>query len=491
MTRSPRPSLQEALVVPHHQLAVDLLHRLEGDADRDQDRRAGEREVLHVGEGEEHRRQQGDEGDEERAGERDAAEDAGEVPLGLGSGPDAGDEAALLADVLRLLGGVERDGRVEVREADDQQAVDHHVGDRVGLHEVVVDPGADGVAPPARRQHVGEQDRQVEHRAGEDDRDHAALVHLERDVGALAAVHAPAHHPLGELHRDAPLALLDEHDGDQQHDRQGEQCDEERRALLGVEPGAGAGERAHDRGEDQQRHAVADAALADELAHPHEQRGAGGEREHHDDHRERREVRQDVEAGGVATATEQPTAAVVEQERQAGGLQQRDGHRQVAGPLGDLALPHRAHLLPLLQLRDHHGEDLHDDRRRDVRHDPEGEDGELGERAAGEQLEEAHHATAALGLALQLLDGVEVDARRRHVGAHPVQGDDEQREEDLPPEVGDPEDVPDARQHGEGSWSAAGRRPRSVSGWRTGCPARGDAGRPRAWAGPQPYRRRR
>ena len=177
---------------------------------------------------------------------------------------------------------------------------------------------------------------------------------------------------------------------------------------------------------------------------------------------ERREVGQHVEAGGVATAAEQATAAVVEQERQAGGLQQRDGHREVAGPLGDLALPHRAHLLPLLQLRDHHGEDLHDDRRRDVRHDPEGEDGELGERAAGEQLEEAHHAAAALGLALQLLDGVEVDARRRDVGAHPVQGDDEQREEDLPPEVGDPEDVPDARQHGEGSWSAAGRRPRSV-----------------------------
>ncbi len=34
----------------------------------------------------------------------------------------------------------------------------------------------------------------------------------------------------------------------------------------------------HDRREDQQRHAVADAALGHELAHPHEQRGARGER---------------------------------------------------------------------------------------------------------------------------------------------------------------------------------------------------------------------
>ena len=69
-------------------------------------------------------------------------------------------------------------------------------------------------APAASsRQHVGQQHRQVEHRAGEDDRDDARLVDLQRDVGALAAVHAAADDPLGELHRDAALALLDEHDG--------------------------------------------------------------------------------------------------------------------------------------------------------------------------------------------------------------------------------------------------------------------------------------
>ena len=122
---------------------------------------------------------------------------------------------------------------------------------------------------------------------------------------------------------------------------------------------------------------------------------------------------EDVEAGGVAAAAEQAAAAVVEEEGQAGGLEQRDGDREVARPLRDLALADRPHLLPLLQLGDHHGEDLHDDRRRDVRHDPEREERELGERAAGEQLQEAEHAAALLGLALELLDGVEVDARAR------------------------------------------------------------------------------
>ena len=45
-----------------------------------------------------------------------------------------------------------------------------------------------------------------------------------------------------------------------------------------------AGKPADDRGEDQQRHAVADAPLGDQLAHPHEQGGAGGEGEHDEQH---------------------------------------------------------------------------------------------------------------------------------------------------------------------------------------------------------------
>ena len=40
------------------------------------------------------------------------------------------------------------------------------------------------------------------------------------------------------------------------------------------------GKPADDRGEDDQRHPVADAPLRDQLAHPHEQRGAGGQRQH-------------------------------------------------------------------------------------------------------------------------------------------------------------------------------------------------------------------
>ena len=85
------------------------------------------------------------------------------------------------------------------------------------------------------------------------------------------------------------------------------------------------------------------------------------------------EVGHQVEVGLTAG---EPTATVVEEEDEAGRLEDRDADRDVAGPLRDLLLADRALLLPFLQLRDHHGQDLHDDRAGDVRHDPEREEAE-------------------------------------------------------------------------------------------------------------------
>ena len=56
--RTPDPFMsgQEAFVVAHHQLAVDLLHRLQRDADGDEQRRAAERELADVPEREHEQR---------------------------------------------------------------------------------------------------------------------------------------------------------------------------------------------------------------------------------------------------------------------------------------------------------------------------------------------------------------------------------------------------------------------------------------------------
>src|SRR5207237_2693010 len=161
--------------------------------------------------------------------------------------------------------------------------------------------------------------------AGEDDRDDAGLIDLEWYVGALAAVHAAAHHPLGELHGDAALSLLDEHDGHDHGQAQRDDSDEGGHAGLGPHVAQLGGHAADHVGEDQDRHAVADAALADQLAHPHHDRGTGG-----DGQNDRGDVwdvevldQVDVDASGPAQL------AVVELVGDPGGLQDGQAHGHV------------------------------------------------------------------------------------------------------------------------------------------------------------------
>src|SRR4051794_38814275 len=109
-------SAQESFVVPLHQLALDLLHGVEAHADHDQHCGATEREVLIVaaGDTEEEVRQDGDDSQVHRTGQRDPGEHELQI-LGRGaSGPDAGDEAAVLLHVVGALDRVERDADVEV-----------------------------------------------------------------------------------------------------------------------------------------------------------------------------------------------------------------------------------------------------------------------------------------------------------------------------------------------------------------------------------------
>ena len=180
------------------------------------------------------------------------------------------------------------------------------------------------------------------------------------------------------------------------------------------------------------------------------------------------------------------SSAAVEQEDQAGALHDGEGDGEVTGRLGQLALADRALLAPLLELRDHRLEQLDDDRRGDVGHDPEPEDGGSGERAAREQVEEAEDAAGLVGGG-DALDLVEVDPGHDDVRAEQVDGDDEQGEQDLVAEVRDLEHVPQACEHQILSSlgalpdaAVAGETstpPKNPSGWRGHFPWQGAAGR--------------
>ena len=105
------------------QVALDLRHRIHRHADGDQQRGAAEIE-RHAGVGRQDLRQHADGGQVDGADDRDARQDVVDVFGGLVAGPDAGKEAAVLAQIVGRLLRIEDDGRVEEGEEHDQQRID-------------------------------------------------------------------------------------------------------------------------------------------------------------------------------------------------------------------------------------------------------------------------------------------------------------------------------------------------------------------------------
>src|SRR4051794_10639068 len=128
--------LQEAFVITHHQLRLELLHRVQRDADDDEQRRAAEVEARRRagggdddgGEGSNRRKVQGSR--EGQTGQY-SIEELGRRP----PGSHARDEPSVLLQVVRLVHGIERDRRVEVREDDDHQRLAEHVGPAARVEE--------------------------------------------------------------------------------------------------------------------------------------------------------------------------------------------------------------------------------------------------------------------------------------------------------------------------------------------------------------------
>ena len=100
---------------------------------------------------------------------------------------------------------------------------------------------------------------------------------------------------------------------------------------------------------------------------------------------------------GAASSAEQRAAAGDRDER--GRLQDAERDGEVAGVLGQRRLAGLALLVEGVEVWDDHAQQLHDDRRRDVRHDAEREDRELEQRAAAEQVDEVVEAAACPSVA--------------------------------------------------------------------------------------------
>ena len=114
---------------------------------------------------------------------------------------------------------------------------------------------------------------------------------------------------------------------------------------------------------------------------PHYERRSCGHREDDQQDVARRVVGNEIDVPGERTG--------VEEESKPRRLEQGESHREVSRPLCYDLTSGLTLVLERLELRNYHGEELHDDRRRDVRHDPQGEHGKLLERSSREQVQNA------------------------------------------------------------------------------------------------------
>src|SRR5450759_6031284 len=119
------------------------------------------------------------------------------------------------------------------------------------------------------------------------------------------------------------------------------------------------------------------------------------------------------------------------EERESPSLHHGEDDRHVARPLRH-ALSALLVLLHLLDGRDHHAGDLHENAGRDVWHDAEREHGRVRQSAAYEQVVEAEKSALAL-VGEEIGERDDVDARRGDVRPDSVDHETGQREYDLVP----------------------------------------------------------
>ena len=175
-----------------------------------------------------------------------------------------------------------------------------------------------------------------------------------------------------------------------------------------------------DAGEDDERDAVADAALRDLLAEPHQEQRAADQRDDRGNAEEPARI-DDHGAGGALRAFEADGDAV--------GLEGGEHHRQVARVLVDLLAALLAFLFQGFELRRHRAHQLHDDRCRDVGHDVEREDRHALDGTAREHVEHAEDA-GRIGVE-RLREGRRVDAGQRDERPEAIDDERAQREIDA------------------------------------------------------------
>src|SRR3989339_234505 len=399
-------------------MGLDLPDQVERHANHDQ--QSGRPEPLersNVGQALNDRRNDRDQRQEKGPHQGQPGNNVFQVLGGRFSRPDPQDKSAVFFNVLGQIVRIERDRRVKVRKEKDQRKIKDHVqtaGRRNKLDQFLNGRIRDKLRHGRRKK----QDRR-----SENDRNNSALIDPHRDVGGLPSVHLPSDDPLGVLHRDPALGLLDQDDSHDHYQERGQQDKHSEERSPSPDQGDRLPDVGRDPGDnadkDQDRGAVADPALGDQFAKPHYQGTTcrqGNNRSQQEDHE---------------TVTIDHNAA--QPKGHPKSLKGGQDNRQISSIARDLFASRVPFFGQLFELGNNDLHELHDDRSVNVRNDPHREDRKSHERSASEQVQKTKDVAAAK----QALQFDRVDPRDRDMDAGPEQNNHPNREQKLFSKISD------------------------------------------------------
>src|SRR5690606_33540623 len=274
--------LEQRVVLLGHDIGLGLRHEVHGYYNNDQQGCAAEVEryiPAHLQE----LWNQTYQGDVDRTGQGQTHQDLVDVTRCLVAGTDAWDEGSALFQVVCGFTAVERQGRVETAENDDQR------GEQSDVKRLTRRQSGFDFTQPAQAgragEPVGNRRWQQNDGRGEDRRDHACHVQLERQMRALTTIDTVTYLTLGVVDRNTTLTTLDKDDEvrDGGYQNEDKQCRQNRHGIRThqIQHAAQCIRQAcYDTGEDQDGNTIAQASFSDLLAQPHDEHGAGYQRNH-------------------------------------------------------------------------------------------------------------------------------------------------------------------------------------------------------------------
>ena len=323
------------------------------------------------------------------------------------AGADAGNETILVFQILRHFLGLEGNvGCVEIRKEHDQRCEKQQIQRLTGA-KIRQDCRHHRPGLCTRKGRDGGWQQQQRRRKNR--RNNARRVDLDRQMRRSAIINLHPHltarildmylaqRPLHEHHKGNHGDHHDNHPKDHRG-RNGA------RPALAEELRNGGGNFSDNAGKDDQRYTIADAARSDLFAQPHQEHGATDQRHHTSEPEIQPRIMRQI--------------ARLDADSNAPSLKHRQKHCAVTGVLVQLLAALIAFFLQLFKLRHHRRQQLHDDRRRDIGHDPQRKNAHPADRTTGEHVQNAADARARIFHELAQLGAI--NAGNRNVGAKTV-----------------------------------------------------------------------